>query len=273
VPANVYAPGAEEPLKLTLSQTAPGVYEGTAPARESGTYIVTAQPRAGATPLPPVFGGAARASGVELRRLTSDSALLAQIASITGGRELAMEAPAAAKLYDRAGLEPVVARTPLWRALLLWTLIVLMLDIGTRRIAWDRFTSREFGVELKKAAAESLRERGDQAAKTVAGLRGGVKKPAVSGAAALSDEDARKIADEQAERRREARAQKLAAVREQMRAEAGLPPAEEPVYRAEQPRPAAKPPQPPVEPGAGTEGLLAAKKRARERLGGEGEEA
>jgi Ca-activated chloride channel homolog len=272
VPANVYAPGAEEPLKLTLSQTAPGVYEGTAPARESGTYIVTAQPRAGNRPLPPVFGGASRASGVELRRLTTDSALLSQIAATTGGRELSLDSPAAARLYDRAGLEPVVARTPLWRALLLWTLIVLMLDIGTRRIAWDRFTSREFGVELKEAAAESVRERGTQAARTVEGLRGGVRRPAASGAAALSDEDARKIADEQAERRREARAQKLAAVREQMRAEAGLPAPQEPIYRADQPRPAAKPPPPAPEPGAGTQGLLAAKKRARERLGGDGEE-
>jgi Ca-activated chloride channel family protein len=262
VPATVYSPGSEEPIRVTLAQTGPGVYEAQAPARESGTYIVTAQPRAGDRPLPPVFGGASLASGVEMRRLTSDLGLLSEIAATTGGRELDLGAPPP-RLFDRSGLEPVIARTPLWRPLLLWTLIVLMLDIGTRRIAWDRFTSREFGVELAREAAEAVRERGTAAARTVAGLRGGVRRPQAGGAA-LSDADAQRLADEQAQRRREDRARKLAAMREELRTSAPAEPGR--IIPREQHRLA-----PPAERAAepSTDSLLAAKRRARERLEGE----
>ena len=40
-----------------------------------------------------------------------------------------------------------------------------------RANAWDRFVSREFGVDLKKAARESVSDRGEGAAKVVTRLR------------------------------------------------------------------------------------------------------
>jgi Ca-activated chloride channel homolog len=268
VPATVYPPGGGEPQRLTLSQTGPGTYEGQAPALESGTYVVTAQPRQGTQALPPVFGGTSRAAGVEFRRLEASPALLERIASMTGGRRLSLAGGAAADLFDRRGIVPTEARTPLWRSLLLWTLLVLLLDVATRRVAWDRFVSREYGVELRKNAAEAIRDRSEQASRTIEGLRGGVRRPETA-AVALSDEDAQRLAEAEAQRRRETRLAAMAALRkaqvqeriqEQAQSGAGDRPAIAPIRQA----PVSPPSSEATEPG--TEGLLAAKRRARQRL-------
>jgi Ca-activated chloride channel homolog len=271
VPATIYPPGGGEPLRLTLSQTGPGTYEAQAPALESGTYVVTAQPRQGSQSLPPVFGGASRAAGVEFRRLEASPALLERIAALTGGRTLALSAATASNLFDRRGIVPTEARSPLWRPLLLWTLLVLLLDVATRRVAWDRFVSREFGVELRKSAAEAIRDRSEQASRTIEGLRGGIRRPETPPAMALSDEDAQRIAEAEAQRRRENRLAAMAALRKAQaddRRAAAIDPIRPP-SRSAPPATTGEPSREgdrvaPVEPG--TEGLLAAKRRARERL-------
>jgi hypothetical protein len=267
----VYPPGGGEPVRITLSQTGPGIYEGRVPAREGGTFVVTAQPRQSGRALPPVFGGVSIAAGVEFRRLDANHGLLRRIAEITGGRVLSLNQPEDAALFDRRGVRPSMARTPLWRPLLLWTLIVFLLDVGTRRVAWDRFVSREFGVELAKTAAEAIRDRGEQASRTITGLRTGARRVEPS-AAALSEEDAAKLVEEEAQRRRESRLAALAARRAQARADAEGSPIEPVASSARQRN--ARPEEPArAQPGEqGTEGLLAAKRRARERLEGDEKE-
>jgi uncharacterized membrane protein len=272
IPATVYTPSGEA-VQVNLSQTGPGVYEGTAPAPQSGNYVAILKPQAGAIRLSPVIGGASVASGLEYRRLQSNIGLLRQIAERTGGRVLDLAAPAGANLFDRTGIPPSEARTPIWRSLLLWTLFVLLLDVGTRRIAWDRYISGEFGTNLRKAAAEAVKDRGDQAARTLSRLRkpipvGRRGDPPVQ-APKLGDKDADLVAQRQAAERQKARLESIRATREKLRAEAeaapgalgpGGPPANRPPG-AMPDTPGAKPPAEP-EPGD----LMAAKRRARERF-------
>jgi Ca-activated chloride channel homolog len=261
VPVTVHGPGGKQ-VQGTLSQVGPGQYEGRIPAEETGSYIAIVKPSEEGGPLPPIIAGASVSSGVEFRRLATDRALLEQLARETRGRSLTLAD--SGRLFDRAGIEPREARSPLWRSLLLWTLLVLLLDVGTRRIAWDRFTSREFGVDLKKAARESVSDRGDVAAKAVTQLRAAPSRIEVEQARAasirLSDDDAQRVAEEEQERRRQARLAAIQATRDRQKAEAAAAEGES----SPTPAPLPKPSQ--ADEAAG--GLLAAKRRARERMEG-----
>lgn len=249
VPATIYTPSGRT-VEASLAQTAPGLYEAQVAARESGNYITVAKPRQGAQRLSPVIGGASVASGVEYRRLQSNVALLRRIADTTGGRILDLARPQEARLFDRTGLQPGFARSPLWRSLLIWTLLVLLLDVATRRVAWDRLVSREFGADLRRAAAEAVSDRSEAAARAVERLRAGGRAPDWPVAGALSDEDARRVAAREAERRVKQRLAQLRAMREP-------PPTPSGSETAAQETPSDQ----------GTSGLLAAKRRARERFG------
>jgi Ca-activated chloride channel homolog len=272
VPATVYTP-AGDAVEVSLSQTGPGLYEAAVPVTESGNYVAVLKPRAGATPLSPVIGGASVASGLEYRRLQSNIGLLRQIAERTGGRVLDLAAPRTANLFDRSGVVPSEARTPIWRSLLLWTLFVLLLDVGTRRIAWDRYISGEFGGGLRKVAAEAVKDRGQQAARTLSRLRRPMAVAAArtappAAAPKLGDKDAEQVAERQAAERHKARLESIRATREKLRAQPTAPDTGGPVKpsrAAEGPKPAAaRPAEPPPEQGPA--GLLAAKRRAQERF-------
>jgi len=143
VSAIVYTPGGES-RQIKLSQTGPGLYEASVPAEESGSYVVAATPRRGTQALAPSLAGVSKAAGLELRSLESNAGRLAQIAEATGGRVYDLDDPEqAAAVWDRAGVEAVEAAQPLWPLLLLWALGVYMVDIATRRVAWDRLLQRE----------------------------------------------------------------------------------------------------------------------------------
>lgn len=253
-PAKVFGPEGRV-VETRLTQTGPGVYEGSVAAEATGTYVAMVLPRthaegavaAGAArrPVAPIVGGATRSSGAEFRALRSNAELLRELARLTGGRVLNMGDPEGANLFDRSTVRPTEARVPLWRSLLVWAVVVLLLDVGTRRVAWDRFLSRSFGADLRREAAEALRDRGVAAARTVERLRGRPVKRRGPEGLALNEEDARRIIREQAERRR--------AEREARRA-AGAPAAAKEEAGG----------------GAATSDLLAAKRRARERFGDAG---
>lgn len=277
VPATVYAPSGEQ-FDVTLAQTGPGLYEAEAAAPESGTYVAIVKPRLGPRALAPIIGGASVASGAEFRSLRSDAALLRRVAEEAGGRILSFADADAAALFDRRGIRPSEARLPLWRPLLIAAILVLLLDIATRRIAWDRWTSREFGAGLRQAAAEAVRDRSEQAARAIGSLRGRAAAPAGAGLGAgmaLSDEDAKRLAAAAADRRRQMR---LAAAQAARNARLGSPAGPGPASQASPSQPAARgappvakdaPPRPAEE--QGTSGLLAAKRRARERFEGSDE--
>lgn len=256
VPVTVYGPGGER-RTVPLRQTAPGVYEGRAKAGRTGPYIAVATPTLAGTPLGPTLGGTTVAVGAELRRLESDPALLAEIARVSGGRVLDPADPDRADLFSREGVEPRMARTPLTVPLLIGLLAIYLLDIATRRIAWDRFI--EPG-SLRPAPALAGAPGGLTAARTA---RARVRSVTPSGAT-LTEADAARAIAEQQRRRLRAEQSRLKALRQ------GAAPPKDPIGPPD--RPPNRPPNPPAGPGADppdepkAQGLHAAKQRARRRL-------
>lgn len=231
VPVTVYPPDGD-PFEVQLAQTGPGRYEGRAPARAPGSYIAVYKPRRGDERLAPVLAGASVNTGVEFRQLSSNREFLERIAGLTGGRVHSLESGARADLFNRQGVAPQESLLPLRRALLIATLAVLLMDIATRRIAWDRFFGSRFNPEY--GAAERGRRLG--AAQTLEALRSGRPRREAP-ELALSEADARRLAAAEADRRRMQR------LRASARDEAGKPVGE-----------------------GEAEALLAAKLRARKRF-------
>lgn len=191
VPGVVYTPGGET-REISLRQVGPGRYEARAPATESGQYFAALTPRLGERAIAPVVGGATRAVGPELRSLRSNVGLLRRITEETGGRLLSWEEPETANLFERTGTTRSEAATALWPALLAWCLGFYLLDVGTRRIAWDRLLSARARGELATGAAR----RGEEA---TAALRRARERAAGRGRAAGKDEarePAREVARE-----------------------------------------------------------------------------
>ncbi len=246
MPGTVYGPSGKG-TAVELAQVGPGVYEATAAVSESGTFVAVVRPKRGGRLLTPVLAGALAPKGNELRTLRSNEGLMHRIAAITGGRRLDMASPEAAGLFDRSGVTPQEAVTLLWRTLCIWAIVMLLLDIATRRIAWDRWTSREFGAEVAADVREAVRDRGARARASMERLmatrEGTGETPLVTPSMTLSEEDARALADAARDRRRAARLSTAPG------------PAE---------APGATVVEPAVDPGG--EGLLAAKRRARQKF-------
>jgi Ca-activated chloride channel homolog len=202
MPATVFAPGGRE-LRVRMLQTAPGLYEASVPASESGDYIAIARPTLGGQALPASIGGLSIPAGAEHRVLRSNDALLASIAERTGGNLLEPTVENGIGLFKMPERPTRRAWTPLWQPLLVAALAVLMLDIGTRRVAWDRWLSREFGAEFQAAARDSLTDRSEASARASSTLRSR-KEPGRSdlSQSALDDQDAAAVLRD-AQRRRE----------------------------------------------------------------------
>ncbi|MEM1329244.1 MAG: VWA domain-containing protein [Planctomycetota bacterium] len=239
VPVTVYGPGGER-REVTLDQTGPGVYEGELEAADAGSYIAVARPSLAGQRLAPVLGGASVAGGEEFRRLSADEDLLEAIAQATGGRVLTVQEVADGLVFDRAGVVPRRAALPMWRSLLAWALLVLMLDIGTRRVAWERLFGGELRRGLAERSAARVASRNVRAAET---------------AGALAARQAAKRAQQQARRAERSNAESDARAAQQERA-----------ARRAEPRAAKK-----DESGVSATSLLAAKRRAR-REGSEPDE-
>ena len=278
VRGTVYSPDGS-PIQVSLGQVGPGVYEGRVPATQRGNYIVALTPMQGQRALAPVIGGASRALGPEHRRLTSDAALLRELAQITGGRVKDLRRPDTAELFSRDGLPRQRASMPIWRTLLYWTIAVFLLDVATRRLAWDRLLSRELAIEARRYAAEAVAQRAQQAQATVDALRKradtaadapaaprAAPSPAPLQAARPSApapaEDAAALARQKAEAN--AREERQRRIRQQMlsrlsgKDDVDAPP------KPPAPKPPATPAPPP--PDAATS-LREAKRRAQERFG------
>ncbi|MDY7110581.1 MAG: VWA domain-containing protein, partial [Planctomycetota bacterium] len=169
VEGTVYTPHGE-PMPVRLPQTAPGRYETSIPARDTGNYIVALNPRRGSRQLAPVIGGASRTTGEEFRRYRSNLALLDRIVELTEGRRLSLAEPRAVDLFDRSGMPPSVSLLPAWRNVLWAGLVLLLLDIAARRIAWSVGGARRLAARaVARVSPASI--RGGEAAATLASLK------------------------------------------------------------------------------------------------------
>ena len=205
-PVTVYSPSGKV-TEARLTQAGPGRYEASLDAPESGTYIVLSKPRQGERRLTPVIAGASSSGGLEFKQLRSNIALLERAAAESGGTVLSLADPASAKLFDRGGIKPLEVLVPIWRPLLIWTLVILLLDIATRRLAWDRWVSRDFGDGLASQASAAVFDRGRHAAATLAALRSAAPEtspepPLGYSAPVLGDQDAGALVQAARDRRR-----------------------------------------------------------------------
>ncbi|MFI4873052.1 MAG: VWA domain-containing protein [Phycisphaerales bacterium JB061] len=239
VPSTVYGPSGERE-DVMLEQIGPGEYEAFVDASGSGNYIAVVKPRSNVKPLPPVLGGATQSNSAEYRVLSANGPLLRQIADSSGGRVLELSNPDASLIFDRRSITPRRAESPLVRQLLILAIVVMLLDIATRRIAWDRFLN-ERTPKTASAAVASFPD-------SISQLRKAAKEEPAREATHLTDEDAAKLAME-AKRKRLAERQRQASRQNAPKVQ---------VDETES-KPAEKPKQE-------DSGLLAAKRRARERF-------
>jgi Ca-activated chloride channel family protein len=155
-PATVYAPSGEA-IEVELRQTGSGVYETTLRAEETGTYVAVVRPSLGERVYAPVIAGTAVRFGVESQRLEPDPGLVAAIAQAGGGRVIELPDLGSAELFNRSGLAARRTLLPMAELLLPWILVLALLDIAMRRIAWDRMS--EDRPLAAKGAVRSLAER------------------------------------------------------------------------------------------------------------------
>lgn len=259
VPGVVYRPDGSR-VEVSLAQTGPGIYETTLGASESGAYIVALTPRSGERALAPVLGGATRAIGPELRTLRSNVGLLREIADRTGGRVLDIDNPLATALFSREGLPPSRASLPIWRPLLVLIVLVFLMDVATRRVAWDRWLNKESLAELREAAASAKASR----AATVTGSLRRAKERVED-----VEKDAPKLGRFELDPRAEAERRRAIrrTIQAQRRAEIGADVPSAASAKAPESKPART-----ESDTTSSSGLLAAKKRARERMEGGGGE-
>ncbi len=264
--AGVFVPGAGSTKKdVRLEQTGPGLYEAQTEADVPGTYVATIAARGSASEdapaIAPMIAAATRSSGDEFRSFRSDDELLTQIAAAGGGRVLDVRSVKPGEWFERGGVPPRESRLPLWPWLLPWAVVLLLVDVAARRVAWDRLLDPGEDAMLAKA----LRRGGARAGATLATLRRAGERTDErldSAATALSESDAQRLAEEQSRKRRENR----------HRVWTAAPASAAPETGGGVERLAAAPivelgAEPPVASGEGAEGgLLAAKRRARERF-------
>lgn len=241
VTANLYLPDGSSRV-VELRQTGPGRYEGQARSLPAGVIVAAARAERGGDSLPPAIAGIAVRAGAEDQHLTSDEAALARLAARTGGRVLDWSDPQ--PLFERRS-QPRVLRSALWPVLLVVALVLFLLDVAMRRLAWDRWVqdAREGTVAATRvadtASLSQLRER----------------RPSVapSGPVIETDANAERLRIE-----RERHQRRIAELREQARHAGASPAAHTAVPDAD--------PPPADTPNADESGLLAAKRRARKRF-------
>ncbi|MCE2473250.1 MAG: hypothetical protein J4G18_15430, partial [Anaerolineae bacterium] len=128
---------AGDSLRIPLQQTAPGRYESAFTPQNEGAYFLTvsgeAQLGEGLTQLSDLNGWVMSYSPEYIPR-PQDDRLLADIADITGGRNLA-DQPEAVFTHDLGERQ---AATDIWQSLILLALLLLPLDIAIRRLIITR---------------------------------------------------------------------------------------------------------------------------------------
>lgn len=153
----VYPDGTSQ--SLSLNQSASGRYEASfSPTDEGAYFIVIQDPDNGTRALE----GWAHRYSAEYDAQAPSTSLLAELAQVTGGRDLSAE-PSAAFLRD---LPPRQARAPLFEGLLALAILLLPVDVALRRLVisraewralWARLLSRSSRPQTPSSQMDALR--------------------------------------------------------------------------------------------------------------------
>ncbi len=140
--------GGEE--TATLTETAPGVFEGRIPAGAQGAYALTVTQTSGGQPVRKIEGGAVSSySGEYDLRADKNSGALEALAKETGGRVLSTPE----ELFTQRGA-PVRARTDLTAWFIALALAAFLIDITMRRLGWPRARERKKAGKPSKKKTE-----------------------------------------------------------------------------------------------------------------------
>ncbi|MCC5822206.1 MAG: VWA domain-containing protein [Planctomycetes bacterium] len=156
--------------RIDLRQVGPGRYEGSFDSSGSGAYVVSMRYRApGREDV--VYEGAVQAAVTrpyadEFRSLRTNTALLRQVAGMTGGRVLP-EDPTLAALWTRDGLTMPVTLRPLWLLFLILGAAVFLADVGIRRV---RIEPRAIVAWARRSASKE-RARSSEATEALRSVR------------------------------------------------------------------------------------------------------
>ena len=161
-------------VTVSLSQTAPGRYEGSFPSGDPGSYQISlrykAPKRDGSGTEEGVAQAAVSRPFADEHRATKDNAgLLIQASERTGGRVLSDD-PASADVFSREHTTQPTATRPIWLAVALAGMGLFLVDVAVRRVRIDipamtRAVGAWFGrsKEASVARVDSLREARAQA--------------------------------------------------------------------------------------------------------------
>jgi uncharacterized membrane protein len=131
-----------ESVPITLRQFGPGQYEGFVETSRPGAYIMSftydgpPETEGGAPRRGSVQAAVTRPFADEYRALQDNSALLTQVAKLTGGRVLSDD-PRIADLWTREGLTMPVATRPIWLAVAIAAIGLFLMDVAVRRVRVD----------------------------------------------------------------------------------------------------------------------------------------
>ncbi|HUU82032.1 MAG TPA: VWA domain-containing protein [Phycisphaerae bacterium] len=127
-------------LPVQFTQTGPGHYEASFALDQTGPFIANVAVFEAGEYKGSIHTGAAVPFSPEFRELSTNEALLRQVADISGGRWLNMN-PESDDVFSH-DLPPTVARRPAWDWTLAWLLLPLfLLDVAIRRLAsWLAFS-------------------------------------------------------------------------------------------------------------------------------------
>jgi Mg-chelatase subunit ChlD len=157
------------PRKLALAQTAPGRYVAVFDTPLSGAYHLELTQKQGGQVLFQQSRGLAVGYSDELRLRPTNEALLRSIAEASGGK-YGVNASDVFAPTDRTAKRP----TPLWPWLVTFAAILLVFDVGLRRIDMSLITGRRPSQQPARAAP-SLKGHGlrpvQQQKETLAGRR------------------------------------------------------------------------------------------------------
>jgi len=143
---------------LELRQIGPGQYRANFQADQGGSFLVNLRyRRSGENQADQLVQSVVTVPfAPEFEDLTDNSALLAQVAEITGGRILNTD-PKKADLFSRAGLVKPQSALPLTIPLLLAWVVLFLADVAVRRIAIDfAAIARGLGIRTGELAGASV---------------------------------------------------------------------------------------------------------------------
>jgi len=157
--------------EIRLVPTGPGTYSGEFPVSGAGNYVVRLAYSDPQGQQGWAVSGLVVNESPELRELRSNDLGLEQVAMQTGGRILTPFDAANADLFSRQGLVVGSSPLPVWDILIPILLALVLMDVASRRIAWDWAATKKLAAALARSVREFTLTRPVESKPTLDALR------------------------------------------------------------------------------------------------------